>query len=73
MLQKLGCLCPTFDRIQDLFPDSPKLCSVVSGFYAIVVVFCTEAIQIFQKNGAFRSSNFRRLLLTLGLIQFAKI
>ncbi|KAF8249116.1 hypothetical protein K440DRAFT_641482 [Wilcoxina mikolae CBS 423.85] len=48
MLQKLGYLCPTLERIKCLFPDSPELCDLIASFYATAIAFCTKAHGIKQ-------------------------
>jgi hypothetical protein len=51
LIEKLGSLCPVFDRIQKLYPDSVELCNSVCTFYATSITFCTDALKFLKANG----------------------
>jgi len=51
MIEKLGFLCPVFDRIHKLYPDSIELGDSVCVFYATVITFCTDALKFLKANG----------------------
>ncbi|KAF3933717.1 hypothetical protein ABW19_dt0203989 [Dactylella cylindrospora] len=51
MFMKIGNLCPTIERIGNLFQDSPKLQDEVLTFNAIIIEFCTKALEFLRQPG----------------------
>ena len=56
MFQKLGIKCPRYDKIGNLFADSPSLQESIAAFYAITVTFCTKALRFLRTPSEFRIS-----------------
>jgi len=55
MFQKLGNKCPRYDKIGNLFADSPSLQESIAAFYAIALTFCTKALHFLQTPSKFHS------------------
>lgn len=55
---KLQSFCPRYSEYQFLHPDSPRLQRALSSYYAIVVRFCTKAVQVIART----SMSFSHLL-----------
>ncbi|KAL0630785.1 hypothetical protein Q9L58_010363, partial [Maublancomyces gigas] len=49
MFQSIGYVSPILAEFQELFSESSGLRESLSGFYAVVVEFCTESLQFLKK------------------------
>ncbi|KAF8248446.1 hypothetical protein K440DRAFT_660785 [Wilcoxina mikolae CBS 423.85] len=70
MIEKLGFLCPVFDRIHKLYPDSVELCNSVCAFYATAITFCIDALKFFKTDGL---RQFQKTLWRPFKLQFSDI
>ncbi|KAH7132595.1 ankyrin repeat-containing domain protein [Dendryphion nanum] len=55
-INQLGTYCPRLTEYEKLFPASPRLQQTISAFYAIVVRFCSKALEVVQEKGVKRYS-----------------
>lgn len=53
MFQSIGYVSPILAEFQELFSESSGLRESLSGFYAVVVEFCTESLQFLKKECRF--------------------
>ena len=49
---QLSTYCPRLSAYEKLFKESIRLQSSLSDFYAVVVKFCTKALDVIQEKGA---------------------
>lgn len=45
--------CLRYTEYQGLYADSPRLQAALCNYYATIVIFCQEAVQLNQKQGEF--------------------
>lgn len=48
----LSTYCPRLSAYEELFKGSIRLQTSLSDFYAVVVKFCTKALEVLQEKGA---------------------
>lgn len=51
---QLSTYCPRLSAYEKLFKESTRLQKSLSDFYAVIVKFCTKALEVIQDRGAKR-------------------
>ena len=52
-MDQVNNYCPLLQGYRDIFNEFQRFRDAVDDFYAIVIVFCTEALKIVQGKGSF--------------------
>jgi hypothetical protein len=76
-IAQLSNHCPRLSEYEKLFPSSPRLQQALSSFFAVVVVFCTEALKVVHESGKRYQSNIVSCLIlnlvdSTGIKRFSK-
>jgi len=51
-MEQVSNYCPRLEQYKEIFNGFPRFRDAVDNFYAIVIVFCTEALKIVQQKGS---------------------
>jgi len=51
-MEKVNSYCPRLQEYKEIFNNFPRFRDAVDEFYAIVIVFCREALKIVQGRGS---------------------